>query len=135
MTGAPLIGWRLAKIAPLPVAVKDSTAGEVIPGKARQATVTLRVQLEDSGKSRQSVPGGADDNVRRTMLFRVKDAQACSYSPCDGDLLVQITDRLGNVIDSEQLYITNPRRVAAGIMADSLFRVDLNDRAPARRLV
>jgi enolase len=131
---APLIGWRLAQIAPLTVASKDTQAGEVIPGKDRQATISIRVQLEDSGKSKQAVPGGADDSVRRTMLFRIIDAQNQSYTPQDGDLVLQMTDRLGNVVDSDRLYISNPRRVASGIMADTLYRVDLTDRAPARRL-
>ena len=134
MTRAPLIGWRLAKIAPLAVASTDSMAGEVIPGAERLATVSIRCQLEDSGKIRQPAPGGADENIRRSMLFRVRDAQAASYTPRDGDLVLEIQDRLGNKLDTDRLYVANPRKLAAGVMADSLWRVDLVDRAPARRL-
>lgn len=133
MRTPPLIGWRLAQIAPLAVARKDEISREVIPGQSRVASVSLRCQVDENSHSRKAVAGGSDTDTQRTIVFRVADAAAAGYTPQHGDLVTSFTDRLGNVLDSNHVYLSNPRKTASGVMADSLWRADLADRSPARR--
>lgn len=134
MPRAPLTGWRLAQIAPLATATAvDSLAGEARTGSTHGTTIEIRCQRSTPALSGSRGPGGDNPNIRETILVRQSDCADRSWAPQPGDQVVGFKTRYGAQLASSNLYVAAVRVVAASIVADAFWALDLSDDAPARR--
>jgi len=133
MAGPALIGWVWANIATLPTdAPKDARSREVL-GTLSRRRFSIRCQYTDGLGMRRSGPGGGVPDVTCSLVFRVADLQANSWTPAIGDLLESVVDRQGAVLESRNLYLVGAGASAMGIARRVMSAYSFHTDMPARR--